>query len=186
MKKIIEDAIHSYISKNRNTIGFGMFMLNGGGELTFRGNILPFIQNSLPSNHVAVAEYTEITYKRADIAILKRNEKGDFACIAIVELKQNFTDQGASEVRKRHVKDVEKWEGLDYQKIFIHFIIEIENNDKNLKCTGKNYVCIPYNGKEKQESIELIFPRKLGSYLSEVDYPFDKTKFTTHVFSRIE
>lgn len=220
MKEIIENSIAQYMRDAKDSPGFGMSLLNGGGELTFRGNLLPFIQNELnelyePKGlnklmhpHIVVAEYAPTVNgkletancndkkefsapprrKRADLAILEcRDENSKPDCVAIIELKLNFTQQGPAEVKKRHDADIEKWKEYDCEKIFVYAIIEIvKNSAELLNCIGKNYIRAATGKTDKQKEIELLFRNSNrvsnSPYQIAVNYPINETVFRTHVF----
>ena len=190
MNPLITTALDKFFTAYAPQRGFGIFMLNGGGELTLRGNLMLFVQEELDThypNHVVVAEYSN---KRIDMAIVKLNGSGGGALIWGIELKLNFTDQGIKQIRDRSQADIAKWAGSKIPVTFVHVIIEIQNSTpNNLNIISKPYVRVPFNVISKRTAIDtyfkglpLVFQK---SYDSSVNYPLGVTDFKTHVYQYI-
>jgi hypothetical protein len=188
LDQLRESVNHLMTDELRNSIYYGSLMLNGGNELAFRSLLLSRIQELLPENHVAVTEYTMPGYKnkRADIAILKR-EENHFSCSCIVELKANFLCQ-AKEAVRRVKEDVEKWQIDNCPPVLLLcFILEGQQGTDQACLKPYARVKDPSNNTKKLTQLETDLLGIEGvrrspslTYLSKVPYPIAGTEFATH------
>ena len=121
---------------------FGPVLLNGGWELTLRSLILACIQRNLPDGRIVVTEHTPPRgrRKRADIAILRRNDKNPrsgYVTAGLIELKGNFLFQ-TREFEKNAKSDLKKWrfyrtDGAPIPILFTYFVVEVTTRNEHAR-----------------------------------------------------